>query len=70
VVQEKAEKLRSESFSKLYYFSEYERKHMANTNVSEFNSEIFWDCSRDPKTGVVYYFSVKTGEILFTERRV
>jgi len=33
-----------------------------------FNKRFSWDCACDPETGIVYYFIVKTEEILFTEK--
>ena len=33
-----------------------------------FNKRFSWDYACDPETGIVYYFIVKTEEILFTEK--
>jgi len=68
VGQEKSEKLRSKAPRKLLLFFEQERNQMKLSNDSRFNKRFSWDCACDPKTGIVYYFSVKTGEILFTEK--
>ena len=35
---------------------------------SKFNTRFSWDCANDPKTGITYYFSVKSNNLLFTEK--